>query len=396
MQRIVILGSTGSIGTSTLKVISCHPGKMQVYALSAQTRIESLAIQAAHYRARIVIVANRESRARFISVWETALPMPEIRIGRQALIDTVTDSECDVVMAAIVGIAGLPATLAAVTAGKRVLLANKEALVAAGTLFMKAARKNSMNLIPIDSEHSAIFQCLPHKFNNCMSSSSPPGVQKLLLTASGGPFYYTDPEALHSVTPHNVCAHPNWRMGRKISVDSATMLNKGLEVIEAHWLFSMPPERIEILIHRKSIVHSLVEYNDGSILAQLSQPDMRIPIAYGLGFPYRLPSGASVLDLATCGQLDFEKPDFQRFPCLEMSFEALRAGQDACVVLNAANEIAVQSFLSGQIRYTDIPKVIRAGLEWHFRKKTTMLNHIDDVLELDTEARLYVSDFCLY
>jgi 1-deoxy-D-xylulose-5-phosphate reductoisomerase len=394
-QRIVVLGSTGSIGASTLDVIARHPERMEVYALSAQTRIEKLAEQAAACQARVVVVADHDSHARFVAAWKTGESMPEIRVGQQALVETVVDANCDTVMAAIVGAAGLPAALAAASAGKRVLLANKEALVAAGPLFMQAVRTSGAELLPIDSEHNAIFQCLPSDARARAFAGPVPGVRRLLLTASGGPFRCTDPRELHAVTPEQACVHPNWSMGRKISVDSATMLNKGLEVIEAHWLFAMPAERIEVLVHPQSVVHSLVEYEDGSVLAQLGQPDMRTPIAYGLGFPDRLASGVSMLDLAGCGRLDFEKPDFDRFPCLALSFAALRAGQGACIVLNAANEIAVEAFLAGQLRYTEIPQVIEAALEWYASRASVTLTTLDDVLALDAEARAYTGNLHL-
>src|SRR5690606_30198163 len=271
--------------------------------------------------------------------------------------------DVDTVMAAIVGAAGLPSALAAARAGKRVLLANKEALVAAGSLFMAAVRQNGAELLPIDSEHNAIFQCLPHAGATLSSAMPARWVRRLLLTASGGPFRTVDIASLEGVTPEQACAHPNWSMGRKISVDSATMLNKGLEVIEAHWLFSMPPEQIQVVIHPQSMIHSMVEYEDGSILAQLGQPDMRTPIAYGLGFPDRIESGVGPLDLAMIGRLDFEPPDFRRFPCLKLSFQALEAGQEACIVLNAANEIAVEHFLNNRIPFTGIARVIEECLD---------------------------------
>jgi 1-deoxy-D-xylulose-5-phosphate reductoisomerase len=321
--------------------------------------------------------------------------MPEIRVGAQALADTAADPQCDSVMAAIVGAAGLPAALAAARSGKRVLLANKEALVAAGSLFMQAIRDNGAELLPIDSEHNAIFQCLPHGGRAVAPDSPAPGVRRLLLTASGGPFRGRDLEDLHDVTPAQACAHPNWSMGRKISVDSATMLNKGLEVIEAHWLFAMPADRIEVVVHPQSVVHSMVEYDDGSVLAQLGQPDMRTPIAYGLGFPERLDSGVGPLDLTRLGRLDFEKPDLARFPCLALSFAALRAGQGACVALNAANEIAVEAFLSGRLPYTWIPRVIEASLEWQARQASVTLNSLDDVLALDSDARVFAGNLGL-
>lgn len=394
-QRVVVLGSTGSIGESTLDVIARHPERLAVYALSAYSRMERLAEQAKASRAAVVVVPDEASRKRFAAAWGAARPMPEIRVGVQALADTAADPQCDSVMAAIVGAAGLPAALAAARTGKRVLLANKEALVAAGSLFMQAIRDNGAELLPIDSEHNAIFQCMPHGGRAGAPDSLAPGVRRLLLTASGGPFRNRDLEDLHDVTPDQACAHPNWSMGRKISVDSATMLNKGLEVIEAHWLFAMPADRIEVVVHPQSVVHSMVEYDDGSILAQLGQPDMRTPIAYGLGFPERLDSGVGPLDLTRLGRLDFEKPDLARFPCLALSFAALRAGQAACVALNAANEVAVEAFLGGRLAYTWIPRVIEASLEWQARQASVTLGSLDDVLALDAEARIFAGNLGL-
>ncbi|MFD4840775.1 1-deoxy-D-xylulose-5-phosphate reductoisomerase [Achromobacter sp. NPDC058515] len=388
-QRVVVLGSTGSIGESTLDVIARHPERLAVYALSAYSQMKRLAEQALASRAAVVVVPDAAARKKFIEAWAGAEAMPEIRVGAQALADTAADPQCDSVMAAIVGAAGLPAALAAARAGKRVLLANKEALVAAGSLFMQAIRDNGAELLPIDSEHNAIFQCLPHGGRAVAPEQPGRGVRRLLLTASGGPFRGRDLEDLHEVTPAQACAHPNWSMGRKISVDSATMLNKGLEVIEAHWLFAMPADRIEVVVHPQSVVHSMVEYEDGSVLAQLGQPDMRTPIAYGLGFPERLESGVGPLDLTRLGRLDFEKPDLSRFPCLALSFAALRAGQGACVALNAANEVAVEAFLEGRLAYTWIPRVIEASLEWQARQASVTLSSLDDILALDADARTF-------
>lgn len=394
-QRVVVLGSTGSIGESTLDVIARHPERMAVYALSAHSRMQRLAEQALASRAAVVVVPDTAARQKFIDAWTGGHAMPEIRVGAQALADTAADSRCDTVMAAIVGAAGLPSALAAARAGKRVLLANKEALVAAGTLFMRAIRDNGAELLPIDSEHNAIFQCLPHQGRAEAPLQPAKGVRRLLLTASGGPFRGRDLEDLQDITPEQACAHPNWSMGRKISVDSATMLNKGLEVIEAHWLFAMPADRIDVVVHPQSVVHSMVEYDDGSVLAQLGQPDMRTPIAYGLGFPDRIESGVSPLDLTRHGRLDFEKPDLNRFPCLAHAFAAMRAGQGACVVLNAANEVAVDAFLDGRLAYTWIPRVIEAALEWQARQASVTLSSLDDVLALDAEARAFAGNLGL-
>lgn len=394
-QQICILGSTGSIGKSTLDVIRRHPDTLSVYALSAYSRIEDLAHQAYDSHAKVVIVPTDSANARFRLAWPGSRPLPDIRVGAQALCDTVQESVVTTVMAAIVGAAGLPSTLAAANAGKRILLANKEALVAAGGLLMRSVRENGAELLPVDSEHNAIFQCLPE--NNQTGSPSVPAkeIRRLLLTASGGPFRTTDLDDLAKVSPEQACAHPNWSMGPKISVDSATMLNKGLEVIEAHWLFAMPADKIQVIVHPQSIVHSMVEYQDGSILAQLGQPDMRTPIAYSLGFPDRIDSGVGLMDLAMLGRLDFEEPDFDRFPCLKLSFQALHAGQSACIALNAANEIAVERFLQGKIRYTEIALIIEACLEQAAGIDTLSLNSLEDILALDAHVRRVAHDWCL-
>lgn len=391
-SRITILGSTGSIGQSTLDVIKRHPDRFCVYALSAHSRIELLIQQALDSQAQVVIVPTQAASAEFLSKWPAGILHPEVRIGPQALVDTAKDSACDVVMAAIVGAAGLPSALAAARSGKRVLLANKEALVAAGSLFMAAIRDHGAELLPIDSEHNAIFQCLPHHGVASAPTGPAPGVRRLILTASGGPFRTKSLKDLVDVTPKQACAHPNWSMGKKISVDSATMLNKGLEVIEAHWLFSMPADQISVVIHPQSVVHSMVEYEDGSVLAQLGQPDMRTPIAYGLGFPERIASGVGILDLALAGRLDFANPDFNQFPCLKLAFDALRAGQGACIALNAANEIAVDAFLNRQLGYTDIPRVIEKCLDWQSGQLQTEYASLDDVLMTDSRIRNFARE----
>ncbi|ALM83151.1 1-deoxy-D-xylulose-5-phosphate reductoisomerase [Bordetella sp. N] len=398
-QRIAVLGSTGSIGDSTLDVIARHPELFGVYALSAFSRMEKLAEQAAATRAAVVAVPDAAAAGRFRDAWSAGkykAAMPEVRVGVQALADTAADAGCDTVVAAIVGAAGLPSSLAAARAGKRILLANKEALVAAGSLFMAAVRDNGAELLPIDSEHNAIFQCLPHGARASAPTAPAAGVRRLLITASGGPFRQRDPATLHEVTPDQACAHPNWSMGRKISVDSATMVNKGLEVIEAHWLFAMPADRIEVVIHPQSVVHSMVEYDDGSVLAQLGQPDMRTPIAYGLGFPDRLQSGVGMLDLVRWGRLDFEAPDLRRFPCLGLCFDALRAGQGACIALNAANELAVAAFLAGDLGYTRIAPAIAAALQWQAGRPSVTLSGLEDVLGLDAEVRALVAEWLIH
>jgi len=397
VQSIYVLGSTGSIGESTLDVIARHPDRFQVYALSAYSRIDKLASQAVATRAKVVVVPDDAAAQHFRKIWPTDKLAPEVRVGASALAATATDPEVSTVMAAIVGTAGLPSALAAAQAGKRVLLANKEALVAAGRLFMQAVRDHGAELLPIDSEHNAIFQCLPDNGMRARAPQEPAkGVRRLLLTASGGPFRTIAIDALHDVTPDQACAHPNWNMGRKISVDSATMLNKGLEVIEAHWLFSMEPDAIQVLIHPQSLVHSMVEYEDGSILAQLGQPDMRTPIAYGLGFPERIPSGVGLFELMRLKQLDFEPPDLIRFPCLSLAYDALRAGQSSCISLNAANEVAVDRFLTGRIRYTEIPQIIGECLNRMAAVNGHAPASLDEVLEQDRHARTVAAELCMH
>ena len=352
-MSLAVLGATGSVGASTLDVVARHPGRFGIFALTAHRAAESLLALCRVHRPRYAVLSgiapDRELQRAFSAAGA------ELRFGAAALEQVVSDPSCKVVMAAIVGAAGLGATLAAAKSGKRVLLANKEALVMAGPLFMSAARAAGAELLPIDSEHNAVFQCLS---GNALKS-----VARIMLTASGGPFRSVPLETLENVTPDQACAHPNWVMGRKISVDSATMMNKGLEVIEARWLFDVPPERIEVLVHPQSIVHSLVEYIDGSVIAQLSNPDMRVPIAHALGYPERIASGARPLDLVFLKSLSFERPDERRFPCVQLAYAALRAGGTACAVLNAANEIAVEAFLGGRLPFTAIPRVIRQTLE---------------------------------
>lgn len=394
-QSIVVLGSTGSIGQSTLDVIKRHPEKLSVYALSAYSRMVELARQAYEHSVKVVLVPTDDAAQRFKTAWVYKNNMPEIRVGSHALCATVTDSDVDTVMAAIVGAAGLPSSLAAAQAGKRVLLANKEALVAAGGLFMNAVRQNGAELLPIDSEHNAIFQCLPEGGIAATYSKPANGVRRLLITASGGPFRTTPLNDLVNVTPAQACAHPNWEMGKKISVDSATMINKGLEVIEAHWLFAMPTEKIQVVVHPQSVVHSMVEYEDGSILAQLGQPDMRTPIAHAIGFPKRIDSGVGLMDLALMQNLAFEQPDMQRFPCLQLAFDALDNGQWACIALNAANEVAVEHFLQNKVKFTEIASVIKKTMEYAAGQNGYKLNSLEEILAFDNIARIAANNFCL-
>ncbi|WP_042885952.1 1-deoxy-D-xylulose-5-phosphate reductoisomerase [Cupriavidus necator] len=381
MQRITILGATGSIGESTLDVIRRHPDRYTVHALTAHRQVRKLADQCIAFRPARAVVGTAEAATELQALLREAGVGTEVSYGEAELESVAADAQTDAVMAAIVGAAGLRPALAAARAAKRVLLANKEALVMSGRIFMDAVREHGATLLPIDSEHNAIFQCLP--------ADDPRygrGVARVLLTASGGPFRTRDPATLHDISPDQACAHPNWVMGRKISVDSATMMNKGLEVIEAHWLFGAPAERIEVLIHPQSIVHSMVAYTDGSVLAQLGNPDMRTPIAYGLAYPERIDAGVSPLDLTLTGGLNFEKPDLLRFPCLGLAFDALRAGGVAPAVLNAANEVAVEAFLGGKVRFTDIAGIVRKVLEAAPQGAADTLEAVLDADRLAREA----------
>jgi 1-deoxy-D-xylulose-5-phosphate reductoisomerase len=355
MQRITILGATGSIGVSTLDVLARHPDKYQVYALSAHSRVAQLADQCAQFRPARAVVGSAAAAAELSALLRARAVPTEVSYGEAALCAIAASADTDTVMAAIVGAAGLAPTLAAARAGKKILLANKEALVMSGQLFMDAVAQHGATLLPIDSEHNAVFQSLPQSYNRQPKAA---GVAKIVLTASGGPFLKRAVETLENVTPDEACKHPNWEMGRKISVDSATMMNKGLEVIEAHWLFGAPASLIEVVIHPQSVIHSMVSYVDGSVIAELGNPDMRTPIANALAFPERIASGVGQLDLTTVGTLQFEKPDFARFPCLALAFEALEAGGTAPALLNAANEVAVQAFLDTRIGFRDIDRVI--------------------------------------
>jgi 1-deoxy-D-xylulose-5-phosphate reductoisomerase len=382
LQRVCILGSTGSIGVSTLDVIARHPDRYQVFALTAHTQIEKLAAQCVQFQPQVVVVgsASAADALRHL-LTEKKLGQIQIQYGPEALCEVASSPECDSVMAAIVGAAGLPASLAAARAGKKVMLANKEALVMSGNLFMDAIRKSGAALLPIDSEHNAIFQCLPRHYDG---QTEQHGVSKILLTASGGPFLHRDIATLTDVTPEQAIAHPNWVMGRKISIDSATMMNKGLEVIEAHWLFSAPADMIEVVIHPQSVIHSMVSYNDGSVLAQLGNPDMRTPIAYGLAYPERIASGVSPLDLVKVSKLNFEAPDFARFPCLSLAYQALKTGGSAPTILNASNEIAVQAFLDGKIGFRAIDQLIAVCMD---KIAVTPVTDLDGILAVDAEAR---------
>jgi len=381
VQQITVLGATGSIGLSTLDVIARHPSRYQVFALTAFTRLAELEALCVIHRPRFAVVADDLAANDLQARLHNAGLDTRVLSGEAGLCEVAAHAEVDAVMAAIVGAAGLKPTLAAVEAGKKVLLANKEALVMSGALFMHAVRQSGAVLLPIDSEHNAIFQCLPQDYARGLQSV---GVRRILLTASGGPFRQASPESLHAVTPEQACAHPNWSMGRKISVDSASMMNKGLELIEACWLFDARPEQVEVLIHPQSVIHSLVDYVDGSVLAQLGNPDMRTPIAHALAWPQRIDSGVAPLDLLAVARLDFQAPDDVRFPCLRLAREAAEAGGSAPAMLNAANEVAVAAFLERRIRFTDIARIIGGVLE---AEPSVAVDCLDAVLEADRRAR---------
>ena len=378
---VTILGSTGSIGTNTLDVVQRHADRFRVVALTANQNVEGLFQQCVTHEPDFAVIADPEAAERLSDRLRSAGRPVEVLAGVAGRERVAAVPETDCVMAAIVGAAGLLPTLAAARAGKRVLLANKEALVMAGPLFVAAVRQGGAELLPIDSEHNAIFQCLPPGF--AAEGLDAAGVRRILLTGSGGPFRVTPLDRLPDATPEQACAHPNWSMGRKISVDSATMMNKGLEVIEAHWLFGAAPARIEVVVHPQSVVHSMVEYRDGSVLAQLGHPDMRTPIAHALAWPHRMASGAAFLDFSRL-QLEFQAPDFARFPCLRLAFAALEAGGTAPAILNAANEVAVRAFLERRIRFTEIAVVVERALE---RVVPRAADALTPILEADALAR---------
>ena len=393
MRRIAILGSTGSIGVNTLDVVRAHPDRFQVVALTAGKQIDRLAEQCVEFKPAIAVVSEANDAARLEILLRQNHVSTQVIYGPASLVTAVTDSGCDTVMAAIVGAAGLVPSLAAAKAGKRVLLANKEALVMSGNLFMQAMNAGGGELLPIDSEHNAIFQCLPKHFTKDSSFHNVHlGVEELWLTASGGPFRNTPLDQLANITPEQACAHPNWVMGKKISVDSATMMNKGLEVIEAFWLFGLPLDKIKVLIHPQSVVHSMVRYLDGSVLAQLGQPDMRTPIAYGLAWPERISAGVKPLSLTQLANLSFSEPDLSRFPCLSLAFDAAKSGGTAPAVLNAANEVAVAAFLEKGLRYIQIPEVVEKTLN---AIATSQADSLETILQIDAQARRVAQDFIL-
>ena len=381
VQRVCILGATGSVGGSTLQVMALHPGRFEVFALTAQHRLAELAALCRQWRPRFAVVATAAQAGQLREQLASTGVATEVLHGPQALCDMAAHPEVDSVMAAIVGAAGLPPCIAAARAGKRLMLANKEALVVGGRLFMDAVRQGGALLLPIDSEHSAIFQCLPED-----RSAWGARIDHIVLTASGGPFRSRDPATLHTVTPAEACAHPNWVMGRKISVDSATMMNKALEVIEARWLFDLQPAQIRVVLHPQSIIHSMVVCRDNSVLAQLGTPDMKVPISVGLAWPQRAASGADALDFLSLKPLTFEPADHIRFPGLGLAFDALGAAEGSTTVLNAANEVAVAAFLAGQVRFTDIHR-INAHCVAAVLPSAADAASLDDLLALDQRAR---------
>ena len=378
-QKITVLGSTGSIGVSTLDVLAMHPGRFEVFALSAATQVDLMLAQCARFKPAYAVMASVPHGQLLAEKMRANNLATEVLAGPAALEMIASHASVDAVMAAIVGAAGLPPCMAAARAGKRLLLANKEALVVGGEVFMQAVRLGGAQLLPIDSEHSAIFQSLPED-----PATWADRVEKIILTASGGPFRERDPATLQHVTPDQACAHPNWVMGRKISVDSATMMNKALEVIEARYLFGVTPQQIEVMIHPQSIIHSLVQYRDTSVVAQMGTPDMRVPIAYGLAWPERITSGAKALDFKALATMSFDAPDPRRFPGLQLAWEVLDGPVGSTAVLNAANEVAVAAFLAGQIRFDQIHSVNREALD---SVQLTAVSGIEDLLAIDLQTR---------
>lgn len=386
-QVLTILGSTGSIGESTLDVVSRHPEKFRVFALAGHRQVDKLAAQCKQFRPEYAVVGDAGHAAELEKKLKQEGIDTQVLYGSQALIDVASADEVSGVMCAIVGAAGLPSALAAAQKGKTIYLANKETLVVSGALFMETALQNGATVLPIDSEHNAIFQVLPRDYTGRLNEH---GINSIILTASGGPFLNTDLSIFDSITPEQAVKHPNWSMGRKISVDSASMMNKGLELIEAHWLFNCPPEKLEVVIHPQSVIHSMVRYRDGSVLAQLGNPDMRTPIAYCLGLPERIDSGVGELDFGALSALTFQKPDFDRFPCLKLAYQAMNAGGVAPCVLNAANEVAVAAFLDKRIKFTDIVQVVAHCLAQDFSDGR---HDIESLLAQDAQTRRQAEAF---
>jgi len=383
LQKVTILGSTGTIGQQTLDVIARHPDRFQAYALAAHSNVQALYKQCLTYNPRYAVLLDEAAAVELRQLIKTSTINTEVLSGMQGLEAVSSMGEVDVVMAAIVGAAGLKPALAAAYAGKRILLANKETLVMGGSLFMQAVKEGGASLLPIDSEHNAIFQVMPAKQHASLHDG---GVRKIILTASGGPFRTYSKTQLKQVTTELALKHPNWVMGAKITVDSATLMNKGLEVIEAHWLFNAKPEQIDVVVHPQSVIHSMVEYVDGSVLAQLGNPDMRTPIAYALGYPERIEAGVSSLNLIQIATLQFEQPDTERFPCLQLAYDALELGGTAATILNAANEVAVSAFLNKAIHFLDIPHLIADALTEIATEDVTSLEHL---IEVDAISRTY-------
>lgn len=384
-NNVTILGATGTIGKQTLDVIKLHPDRFKAYALTASANVDVLFEQCIAFKPTFAVMLQAAAASTLKDKLLAAGSKTVVLQNEQALADVSSDENVDIVMAAIVGAAGLLPAMAAANAGKKVLLANKETLVMAGRLFMQAVKQSGATLLPIDSEHNAIFQVMPPNPSQALADD---GIKKIILTASGGPFRNTTLEALHKVTKAQALDHPNWVMGPKITIDSSTLMNKGLEVIEAHWLFNAPAEKIDVVVHPQSIIHSMVEYVDGSVLAQLGNPDMRTPIAYGLSYPDRITSGVSSLDFLTLANLEFSAPDTKRFPCLRLAFESLKQGGTAPAILNACNEIAVQAFLDEKIQYMKIPEVIEAALN---KSQFDEVTSIAQLVEVDQKARTATS-----
>ena len=382
LQQVTILGATGTIGVNTLDVILQHPHRFEVFALTANQNVDVLFNQCQKFNPRYAVTLEEQAADQLSAKLKQAGSATEVLSGMAALEFVSAHEKVDAVMAAIVGSAGLNPAIAAAKAGKRILLANKETLVMAGSIFMHAVEEGGATLLPIDSEHNAIFQVMPHEKRASLNDS---GVKKILLTASGGPFRKSSAEELKRVTVKQALNHPNWVMGPKITIDSATLMNKGLEVIEAHWLFNASAEQIEVVVHPQSVIHSMVEYVDGSVLAQLGNPDMRTPIAYALGYPERLQSGVSSLDLFKIGRLDFEAPDTDKFPCLRLAFDALKAGGNAAAIMNAANEVAVEAFIKEKIGFTDIPALIESVME---SSQIKAVSDLEMLIVADKEARI--------
>lgn len=384
IQNITVLGSTGSIGGNTLDVVAMHPERYRVYALAANSQADKLFEQCQQFQPAFAVLVDVAAAAQLRNRLAAAGSRTEVLHGAAALEAVSTAADVDMVMAAIVGAAGLRPTIAAALAGKRILLANKESLVVAGELFMQAVRRGGAELLPVDSEHNALFQSLPAGFDGDHAAA---GIEELILTASGGPFRQHTLQQLQHVTAEDACRHPNWVMGRKISVDSASLMNKGLEVIEARWLFATPAERIKVVVHPQSVIHSMVRYQDGSVIAQMGTPDMRTPIAYAMAWPQRITAPVAPLDFMALSGLTFEQPDLQRFPCLRLAFDCLRTGGDASAVLNAANEVAVAAFLDGRIAFLQIPQLIERALA---QSDLAASGDLDSLLEKDSMVRKLV------